>query len=164
MAAEGMSEGGGQRFPQALIIGAPPRRAPLIWISSGLRGRAAQLRKNRPFGGLEMFGIPWILSSEMRDFNGLRATLGQKKFAFSPFSCELPTAVLERVETAVASSVAHVLEHTNISAFPQENARAPSPSPAARSDPASLRASIGSGGGRVIRRRPAIGEAPGAAA
>ena len=47
-----------------------------IWISSGLRGGASGLRKSPGFGRLDLFGIPWILSSEMSLFNGLHATPG----------------------------------------------------------------------------------------
>ncbi len=47
-----------------------------IWISSGLRSRASGLREFPGFGRLDLFGIPWNLSSEMSLFNGLRATPG----------------------------------------------------------------------------------------
>ena len=47
-----------------------------IWISSGLRGGASGLRESPGFGRLDLFGIPWILSSEMSLFNGLHATPG----------------------------------------------------------------------------------------
>ncbi len=63
--------------------GLPPTR--VIWISSGLRGRASGLREFPAFARLELFGIPWILSSEMSLFNGLHATPGQFYFQGGPF-------------------------------------------------------------------------------
>ncbi len=63
--------------------GLPPAR--VIWISSGLRGRASGLREFPAFGRLDLFGIPWILSSEMSLFNGLHATPGQFYFLGGPF-------------------------------------------------------------------------------
>ncbi len=47
-----------------------------IWISSGLRGGASGLRESPGFGRLDLFGIPWILSSEMSLLKGLHATPG----------------------------------------------------------------------------------------
>ncbi len=47
-----------------------------IWISSGLRGGALGLCESPGFGRLDLFGIPWILSSEISLFNGLHATPG----------------------------------------------------------------------------------------
>ena len=61
----------------------PPARD--IWISSGLRGGASQLRESPGFGRLDLFGIPWILSSEMSLFNGLQATPGPFLFFGGPF-------------------------------------------------------------------------------
>ena len=60
-----------------------PRGRP-IWISLVLRGSGAQLRKNPYFLGLDSLGFPWILSSEMSLFNGLRANSAKKKFASAP--------------------------------------------------------------------------------
>src|SRR5208282_1941088 len=45
----------------------------------GLRSGASDLREKPPKGGVELFGIPWILSSEMSLFNGLWARPGPKK-------------------------------------------------------------------------------------
>jgi len=48
---------------------------PGIWISSGVRGVASRLRKFSGFGCLDSLGFPWILSTEMSLFKGLRASL-----------------------------------------------------------------------------------------
>ncbi len=63
----------------------PFRRGRKIWISSGLRSLASGLREFPGFRRLDSFGIPWILSSEMSFFNGLRATLGPFLFLGGPF-------------------------------------------------------------------------------
>ncbi len=60
-------------------------RARDIWISSGLRSGASGLRESPAFGRLDLFGIPWILSSEMSLFNGLQATWGRFYFSRGPF-------------------------------------------------------------------------------
>ena len=75
---------GGSFSPNAArVIRLRPARD--IWISSGVRGRAAQLRKNPGFGRLDSFGIPWILSSETSLFKDLRATPAGFLFR-APFS------------------------------------------------------------------------------
>ena len=79
--------------------GLPPARD--IWISSGLRSLASGLREFPGFGGLELFGIPWILSSEMSLFNGLHATRGQKKFA-RPLSGHRPRKWPPSIRTSTA--------------------------------------------------------------
>ena len=68
---------------QSAAANGPPGRD--IWISSGLRSRASGLRESPAFGRLDLFGIPWILSSEMSLFNGLQATWGQFYFSRGPF-------------------------------------------------------------------------------
>ena len=56
-----------------------------IWISSGLRSRAWGSANSPGFGRLDLFGIPWILSSEMSLFNGLHATPGPFLIHAAPF-------------------------------------------------------------------------------
>ncbi len=75
----------GQRRGMAQPAAANGPRGRDIWISSGLRSRASGLRESPAFDRLDLFGIPWILSSEMSLFNGLQATRGQFYFLRGPF-------------------------------------------------------------------------------
>ena len=68
----------------------PPSRN--IWISSGLRGRASGLREFAAFARLDLFGIPWILSSETSLFNGLQATRAEFYFKWPPPPPHAPQA------------------------------------------------------------------------
>ena len=64
--------------------GSPRKPRALAPVPSGARFgfpqvyavRASGLRESPGFGRLDLFGIPWILSSEMSLFNGLHATPG----------------------------------------------------------------------------------------
>ena len=75
--------GGSPRKPRALAARFSPAREHLDFLRSTQPCiRAPQIPA---FRRLELFGIPWILSSEMGLFNGLRATRGQFYFQGGPF-------------------------------------------------------------------------------
>ena len=97
--------GGSPRKPRALAARFSPAMRHLDFLRSTQRCiRAPQIPA---FRRLELFGFPWILSSEMGLFNGLRATWGQFYFQGGPFpgACVArPAAVDPKAARAEASS------------------------------------------------------------
>ena len=84
---------------RALTARLPPARDNLDFLRSTQRCiRAPQIPA---FRRLDLFGIPWILSSEMGLFNGLRATRGQFYFLGAPSreqASQAPAAVAPKAD------------------------------------------------------------------